>query len=93
MPIDEEAQHVPMIPYGLNATTATGLTIQLQVYDDGQQADGYMDEMIQSLVDHMQTWEGLLPDSRVQGAKYDTRFWNVYATPPPASPTPPAPPE
>lgn len=82
MPIDDELHAVPMM----------GNVVQIPVADDKAFAtlqiqrntatDAEMDDMLQTLVDLIQTWEYRRPEANVMGQKYLTGYYDTLPTDP-----------
>lgn len=96
MPIDDELHIVPMmgnvvqIPIAGDKATAI---IQIQRNDA---TDAEMDDMLQTMVDLIQTWSWRRPDANVMGQRYLTGYYDTTPTnpvvinnPPPEDPAAP----
>jgi hypothetical protein len=84
MPIQPDPQHVQMLPHQVQipVTEETHMFLSLQIQNDGQATMEAMDEVLQSLVDHLQTWPGRHPTADVSGQKYDTLLYIATPTDP-----------
>jgi hypothetical protein len=90
MPTDPVPEVISGYPYVVAAATNTGLTVQIMVYDDGLQAPGYMESLVQNLTDLLQDWPEKMPFSNARGSMYDVKVYTVQPTvldnPPPPDP-------
>ena len=94
MPIEPNPQAVSAWPHQINIPAATpGLFLSVQIQSDGTATPVVMDDTLQSLIDHLQTWPGRDPNQNVTGSKYDTLLYLVNPTNPIPLPDPPDPEE
>lgn len=83
---------VGMMPINivLPTTQELGLSIGVSVYQDPAQGatEEQVDNVVQSLVDHLQEWEGKRPGADVTASKYEVKVYHVGPTDPEPTPDP-----
>lgn len=82
MPIENDFVSVPMMGNVVQIPVVGDkafAALQLQRFDA---TDEEWDDMLQSLVDLLQTWEYRRPDGNVMGQKYVTGYYNATPTNP-----------
>lgn len=92
MPELPDPQPVMIMPHQINVpmTQESGAWVSVQVQNGGA-TEQAMDAMLQSLIDHLQTWPGKDPNADVTGSKYETLLVQVAPTNPVPTPDPPDP--
>lgn len=84
-----EPTAVGMMPAMIVVPAISGLMININVQSDGSpEGLAAIEATSQSLIDHLQTWEGKVPTADVTGQLYDTTYAPITPTNPVPIPDP-----
>lgn len=89
MPIDPVFQSVPIMGLQVNVPVPDDKAFISMSIQTNTATDAELDAMIQSLVDHLQTWPGKREDGNVTGQRYVTGYHTVTPTTPVVDNSPP----
>lgn len=90
MPIEPDPFPVVAWPNQVNIPSQDPrFYLSLPIQTDGTPSEAESDAMLQSLIDHLQTWPGRLEGANVTGSRYQANLFLVTPTDPVPPPDPP----